>query len=158
MTKTLTIELPDDLSERLGTLAVTNDASLEELILQTIQLLATSMQSLQDEDAIVRANAAKTLGFIGTASAIPALGQALQDEDLVVRRAAADALRHIGTEPALTLLSQQSSETAVVAHDDTAADPISDLIGTLHLGSIDLAENHDLYLAEAFNQELHPGE
>lgn len=75
---------------------------------------------------------------MGTASAVPALGQALQDEDLVVRQAAVDALRHIGTEPALNLLSQQSSETSVVAHDDAAADPISALIGTLHLGTTDL--------------------
>lgn len=158
MSKTLTIQLPYDLSERLGTLAATNDVSLEELILQTIQLLANSMQSLQSEDATVRANAAKTLGFIGTASAIPALGQALQDEDLVVRRAAADALRHIGTEPALTLLSQQSSGTAAAPHDDAAVDPLSALIGTLHLGTTDLAENHDRYLAESLEQGLNPSE
>lgn len=34
MSKALTIVLPDDLSERLGTLAATSDASLEELILR----------------------------------------------------------------------------------------------------------------------------
>jgi len=158
MTKTLTIELPDDLSERLGTLAATSDASLEELILQTIQLLATSMQSLQDENPTVRAKAARTLGFMGTASAVPALGHALQDEDLVVRQAAVDALRHIGTESALAFLSQQSSETAVAAHDNAAADPLSTLIGTLHLGTTDLAEHHDLYLAESLEQELNSSE
>lgn len=157
MSKTLTIELPDDLSERLGTLAATSDASLEELILQTIQLLATSMQSLQDENPTVRVNAARTLGFMGIASAVPALGQALQDEDLVVRQAAANALRHIGTEPALALLNQPSSEPSA-AHDNAAADPLSALIGTLHLGTTDLAEHHDRYLAESLEQELNPGE
>jgi HEAT repeat protein len=158
MTKSLTIELPDDLTERLGTLSTTSDASLKELILQTIQLLATSIQSLQDEDPTVRANAARMLGFIGTESAVPALGQTLQDEDLVVRQAAVDALRHIGTESALALLSQQSSETPVAAHDDAVADPLSALIGTLHLGTTDLAEHHDRYLADSLEQELNPSE
>ena len=141
MTKTLTIELSESLSERLGALAATSNASLEELILQTIQRLATSMQSLQDEIPSVRANAARTLGFIGTETAVAALGQALHDRDLVVRQVAAEALRQISTEPALALLVQQSSETSLAPHGDTALIPLSDLIGTLHLGTTDLAES-----------------
>ena len=158
MTKTLTIELPDELTERLCILVATSDDSLEELILQTIQLLAASIQFLQNEDPTVRANAVRTLGFIGTELAIPALGQALQDEDLIVHQAAADALRHIGTEPALALLSQQSSETLPRPHVNAAVDPLSDLIGTLHLGTTDLAEDHDRYLTDALKQELNPSE
>lgn len=156
MTKSLTIELPDDLTERLGTLAATSDASLKELILQTIQLLAASMQSLQDENPTVRANAARTLGFMGTTSAVPALGQALQDEDLMVRQAAADALRHIGTEPALALLAQQPS--GQLSQNNAVVDSLSALIGTLNLGTTDLAEHHDRYLAESLEQELNPSE
>jgi len=156
MTKSLTIELPDDLTERLGILAATSDVSLEELILQTIQLLAASIQFLQNEDPTVRANAARTLGFIGTEAAVPALGQALQDEDLLVRQVAAEALQHIGTEPALALLAQQSPEQSF--QKNAAADPVSALIGTLHLGTTDLAEHHDRYLAESLEQELNPSE
>lgn len=101
------------------------------------------MQSLQDESPSVRANAARTLGFIGAETAVSALGQTLPDQNRVVRQAAAEALRQIGREPALDLLDQQSSESSLSPHDNVAFDPIGALIGTLHLRTTDLSENHD---------------
>ncbi|MEO1148195.1 MAG: HEAT repeat domain-containing protein [Cyanobacteria bacterium J06638_22] len=127
MTKDLTIELPENLSERLGALEATNDAFLKDLILQPMQLLATSMQSLQDESPDIRAKAARTLGFIGTEIAVSTLGQALHDRDLVVRQAAAEALRQIGTEPALSLLSQRSP--SYLAGESTTSVPCLDCKG-----------------------------
>lgn len=44
------------------------------------------------------------------------------------------------------------------SHEETAFDPITPLIGTLYLGTTDLAENHDLHLTEALEQELLIGE
>ena len=57
MTKTLTIELPDNLEERLDILANAVDDSLEKLIFQTLQTLVTSMQSLHDASSVVRVKA-----------------------------------------------------------------------------------------------------
>lgn len=157
MSKTLTIELPDNLSEQLRTLADSADESLEKLVLQTLQVLATSMQSLQEANPAIRANAAKTLWVIGAETAIPALGQALHDKDSSVRQCSAEALQLIGTESALALLAQQQSEQSLASCEDEAFDPITPLIGTLHLGPTDLAENHDHYLAEALERELTAG-
>jgi HEAT repeat protein len=155
MTKTLTIQLPDNLPERLGLPAGTADTSLEAVILQALQTLANSIQSLQDADPAVRANAAKTLGILGTATAIPALVQGLHDPDRNVRQAAIQALQQIGTEPALAALARELSPEAPT---HASVDPIAALIGTLHLGTTDLAENHDRYLTADLEQALNPGE
>ena len=157
MPKTLTIELPDNLEERLDILANAVDESLEKLILQTLQTLVTSMQSLHDASSVVRVKAATTLGLIGTEAAIPALAQALADDDIAVRQAAAEALRQIGTESALAVLGQEAPDS-VSSTPDLTFDPITPLIGALHLGTTDLAEDHDRYLTEALEQELHSGE
>ena len=158
MTKTLTIELPDNLSEQLRTLTDPAEESLEKLILQTLQSLANYLQSLQEANPAIRANAAKTLGVIGAETAIPALGQALHDKDSSVRQCAAEALQLIGTESALALLAQQQSEQSLASREAEAFDPITPLIGTLYIGTTDLAENHDYYLAEALERELTAGE
>ena len=41
---------------------------------------------------------------------------------------------------------------------DEENDPLLKLIGTLHLGTTDLGENHDYYLQQALIQELNPRE
>ncbi|MEM6349269.1 MAG: HEAT repeat domain-containing protein [Cyanobacteria bacterium P01_D01_bin.14] len=128
-------------------MANTTNGELERLIFQTLQLLVSALQAIEDEAPTTRANAAKTLGLIGTETAIPALGQALEDDTPVVRQAAAEALKKIGTPSALGALqakypvSQPDSPTS-----DTDFDPITPLIGTLNLQTTDLAENHDHYL------------
>jgi hypothetical protein len=38
-----------------------------------------------------------------------------------------------------------------------SVDPIAALIGTLHLGTTDLAKNHDRYLTADLERELNPG-
>ncbi|NER51449.1 MAG: NTPase (NACHT family), partial [Symploca sp. SIO1A3] len=64
-------------------------------------------QALQDEDDIVRWDAAQALRKIGgTETAISALIQALQDEHYSVRSSAAKPLDKIGTETAILALTQ----------------------------------------------------
>lgn len=150
MTKTLTIELPDNLSEPLGAIA---DTALAEFVLQTLQLLASTTQSLQDANPLERAKAATILGLVGTDTAIPSLAQALDDEAPAVREAATSALQKIGTQPALALLKQTEAAASSIT-----VDPLASLIGTLHLGTTDLAENHDHHIAEALEQELQVSE
>jgi HEAT repeat protein len=155
MTKTLTIQLPDNLPERLGLPASAADTSLEAVILQALQTLANSIQCLQDVNPAVRAKAAQTLGILGNATVIPALVQGLYDPDRNVRQAAIQALQQIGTESALAALAQElSPETSA----QPPVDPIASLIGTLHLGTTDLAENHDRYLTADLERELTSGE
>ena len=158
MTKTLTINLPENLEEQLGNLTNATDDSLEKLILQTLQTLANSIQSLHDANTDVRVKAATTLGLMGAETAIPALTQALEDNDITVRQAAAKALRQIGTESALKVLEQKLSTESSSSAQDSNFDPITPLIGTLHLETTDLAENHDRYLSEALELELNSGE
>ncbi|ELS03531.1 HEAT repeat protein [Xenococcus sp. PCC 7305] len=153
MTKILTINLPDNLEEQLGVLSNSIDNSLEELIIQTLQSLANSIQSLHDTDPDIRKKAATKLGLMNTETAIPALIQALDDNDIDVRQAAAKALQQIGTETALKALQREPE----LSHD-FIFDPITPLIGTLHLETTDLSENHDHYLSEALEQELNSGE
>ncbi len=147
MTTKLTINLPENLEEQLGILTDASDNSLEKLIFQTLETLTTSVQSLNDVNSDVKVQAATTLGIIGNEAAIPALTQALQDNDISVQQAAEKALHQIGTESALKVLEQEFS-TELSAQDSTF-DPITPLIGTLHLETTDLAEKHDHYLSEA---------
>jgi HEAT repeats len=155
MTKTLTIQLPDNLPERLGLPASGADASLEAVILQTLQTLANSIQRLQDPHPAIRVTAAQTLGILGTATVVPVLAQVLHDPNLSVRQAAIQALQQIGTQSALATLARELP-TEASAH--APVDLIAALIGTLHLGTTDLAENHDRYLTADLELELNPGE
>ncbi len=43
-------------------------------------------------------------------------------------------------------------------HSNPETDQLLSLIGTLELGTTDLAENHDQYIGEALHQELHNAE
>ncbi len=72
-----------------------------------------------------------------------------------MRQAAIQALQQIGTESALAALHQ---ERQAASPQPPAFDPIAALIGTLHLGTTDLAENHDRYLTADLELELNPGE
>jgi HEAT repeats len=144
MTKTLTIQLPDNLQERLGLPASGADASLEAVILQTLQTLANSIQRLQDPHPTIRVKAAQTLGILGSATVVPALAQMLHDPDLSVRQAAIQALQQIDPKSALATLARELPSEA--SAQPPVFDPIATLIGTLHLGTPDLAENHDRYL------------
>jgi HEAT repeat protein len=155
MTKILTIQLPDNLQERLGLPAGAADTTLETVILQTLQTLANSIQRLQDPHPAIRVTAVQTLGILGTSMVVPALVQTLHDPDRNVRQAVIQALQQIGTESALSALAQElSPETSA----QPPVDPIAALIGTLHLGTTDLAENHDHYLTTNLERELNPGE
>jgi HEAT repeat protein len=153
MTRTLTIELPDDLEKRLAVQASTLNVPLEHLLLQTLGAISTLIQSLQDASPEIREDAAEALGAIGAETAVPLLSQLLQDETLEVRQAAAAALRKIGTDAALEAISTESS-LSPLSDQSTEYDPITPLIGTLRLGTTDLAENHDFYIGEALAQEL----
>ena len=154
MTKTLTIEVPDNLQERLGIPASAADGSLETVILQTLQTLAHSIQCLQDPTPAVRIKATQTLSLLGSETVIPALTDRLRDENLSVRQAAIEALQQMGTESALEALAHARP----TAPPTLIVDPIVALIGTLHLGTTDLAENHDRYLTADLERELTPGE
>ncbi|NEO88089.1 MAG: hypothetical protein F6J87_28110 [Spirulina sp. SIO3F2] len=59
------------------------------------------------------------------------------------------------------LLRQEKDISAGVLPQESSSsddDLLASLIGTLHLGTTDLAENHDHYLAEAMELELNSGE
>lgn len=130
MAKTLTIELPDNLSEPLGAMA---DAALTDFVLQTLQLLVNTTQSLQDANPLERAKAVTILGLVGTDTAIPNLAKALGDEAPAVRKAATSALQKIGTQSAIALLEKTEAAASPVT-----ADPLTSLIGTLHLGTTEV--------------------
>jgi predicted transcriptional regulator len=155
MTKTLTIELPDDLEQQLALQANALNQPLEHLLVQSLSAIATLIQALQDTNPEIRKDAAEALGIIGTETAIPLLAQLLHDETLQVRQAATTALRKIGTESALAAISTEQSSSAESAYS-TEYDPITPLIGTLHLDTTDLAENHDRYIGETLAQKLNP--
>jgi hypothetical protein len=60
---------------------------------------------------------------------------------------------HINVDPKICsgpVINQYLQTTKTT--DET--DPILSLIGTLHLGTTDLGENHDQYIGEALYQEL----
>jgi predicted transcriptional regulator len=153
MTRTLTIELPDDLEQQLSIQANTLNEPLERLLLQTLSAIATLIQSLQDTNPEIRKGAAEALGMIGTEMAVPLLVQLLPDESLQVRQAATDALKKIGTASALAAIATEQTSLAE-SNYATEHDPITPLIGTLHLGTTDLAVNHDRYIGEVLAQEL----
>jgi len=54
------------------------------------------IEALKDENKYVRINAARALGKIGDAMAVPALNEAIKDENKYVRINAAKALGKIG--------------------------------------------------------------
>lgn len=155
MTRALTIELPDDLEQLLATQANVLNEPLERLLLQTLSAIATLIQALQDANPEIREDAAEALGAIGSETTVPLLAQLLHDENLHVRKAAADALRKIGTSAALEAIATEQFSLKE-PHHSTEYDPITPLIGTLHLGTTDLATNHDRYISEALEQELNP--
>lgn len=154
MPRTLTIQLPDSLEQQLSLFPDADSSPLEDIVLQTLHSVAQLMRSLQDHDPNVRIQAVKTLGTIGLASAIPALSQALEDKHGGVRQAAADALQTIGTESALIVLANKQFQTTQGSDaPSTVDDSLSALIGTLHLGTTDLAENHDGRLQLIYHHE-----
>jgi HEAT repeat protein len=55
------------------------------------------MAALKDEDFKVRKSAARALGQIGDAKAIPALKEAMNDPDYTVTKYAEDALDRLST-------------------------------------------------------------
>lgn len=158
MSKTVTIELPDDLAQQLGVDDSSGEGSLQKIVLHTLTVLAELMRSLQSDDPTVRAHAAKALGDMGAETAVLALCGALKDNDLAVQRITAEALQKIGTEEALEVLAQHSSVRFDEAIHTFVFDPLSALVGTLQSDVTDLGENHDHYLAEELDRELHFGD
>jgi HEAT repeat protein len=151
MSKTFTIELPDDIAQQLGVATNAVEAPLQKLILDTLNTLSELRRSLQNDNLLVRASAVKKLGELGIEAAIPDLAQALKDRDHIVKAAAVDALRKIGTEDALSIIGQNQHTNR---QNSTNVPSLMSLAGTLKIGTIDLGENHDRYTAEDLEQEL----
>ena len=158
MTKMVTIELPDDLAQQLGISGNGGEGSLQKLVLHTLNTLAELMRSLQSDNPTVRAHATKELGDMGAETAISALCRALKDNDLAVQRITMEALQKIGTEEALEALAQHPSVRFDEATSIFIFDPLSALVGTLQSDVTDLGKNHDRYLAEELERELHLGD
>jgi HEAT repeat protein len=84
-------------------------AAYKELTEKISKNDAVLIDSLEDKDAVIRANAARALGFIGDPQAISALTKALKDPERNVRRAAVYGLGEIqeakgsGAVPALVM-------------------------------------------------------
>lgn len=155
MSKTVTIELPDDLAQQLGVSGNGGEGSLQKTVLHTLTMLAELMRSLQSDNPTVRAQAAKGLGDMGAETAVSALCRALKDNDLAVQKNTVEALQKIGTKEALGALAQYPSVRFDEATSTFVFDPLSALVGTLQSDVADLAENHDHYLAEELERELH---
>lgn len=155
MTKTVTIELPDDLAQQLGVSGDGGEGSLQKIVLHTLTTLAGLIRSLQSDTPTVRAHAAKALGDMGSEIAVSALCRALRDSDLAVQKITVEALQKIGTEEALEALAQHPSVRFDEAIPTFVFDPLSALVGTLESDATDLGENHDRHLAEELERELH---
>lgn len=157
MVKTVTIELPDSVVQKLGDVQHLSassravESSLQTLIKNTLDLLSELTQRLQGQDETLRAEAASKLGDLKLEAAIPALSQALSDNSNLVKDAAEHALKTIGTQEALSALDQAKDAQLNTTSD---FDSLAALVGTLDLGTTDLGENHDKYIAEALEQEL----
>ena len=158
MSKTVTIELPDDLVQQLGVSDSSEEDSLQKIVLHTLTVLAKLMRSLQSNNPTVRAQAAKESGDMGAETAIIKLAEALTDPDLLVQHSAATALRSIGTTEAMTMLRKQDSMSVESSITELDYEPLLALAGTLKIGITDLGENHDDYIAEVLEAELHPDE
>ena len=154
MSKTVTIELSDDLAQQLGAFDDGGESSLQKTVLHTLHVLAGLMRSLQDDDPAVRAQAVKGLGGMGAETAIAKLAEALADPDLMVQHSAAIALRSIGTIEAVTMLNRQEPMSVEGSITELDYEPLLALAGTLKLGTTDLGENHDRYIAEVLEAEL----
>ena len=156
MSQTLTIELPDDIMQQAEASANAMPIPLQKLMADVLVAFLGSLQSLQNADPDIRTKAIAEIGNLKTEATIPILKEALQDEDLTVQKTAATALQNIGTEQALNVLRQSS-----YAQDDPLSadfDALLDLAGTLDIGTTDLGDNHDRYIAEVLERELLPDE
>jgi hypothetical protein len=60
----------------------------------------------------------------------------------------------LAQETALTNSREAKAEERNNVQEGERPDPIAALIGTLNLGTMDLSENHDDYLAKALEKEL----
>jgi HEAT repeat protein len=91
-----------------GSYGVRNEAvsALVSLALRQPETGRALMEALGDADPNIRMNAAKALGRIGDAAAVPGLiGRAGSDDDMYVRMASAEALGLIGDRRAVEALS-----------------------------------------------------
>ena len=158
MSKTVTIELSDDLVQQLGVSDSSGEDALQRIVLHTLTVLAKLMRSLQSNNPTVLAQAAKELGNMGAETAIAKIAEALTDPDLLVQHNAATALRSIGTTEAMTMLRKQDSMSVESSITELDYEPLLALAGTLKIGITDLGENHDDYIAEVIEAELHPDE
>lgn len=148
MSNVVTVELPDDLARQLRVAEDGVADSLQKLVLNTLSNLAELMQSLQSDDSTIRSQAAKALGEMGAESAAISLAEALRDKDAFVRYSAAVALQNIGTVKALKLLREEDAVSRDNLIPDPDYAPLLALAGALDIGTTDLGENHDFYIAE----------
>lgn len=155
MSQTVTIELPDDAVQKLGVPADALEAPIQKLVLDMLNILDELVRSLQHSKASIRIQSAKTLGNMKIEAAVPALRQALKDNDLMVQESAVEALKKIKTADALQAISQHPFVRLDKTTSKFIFDPLSALAGTLESNVNDLSENHDLYLAEDLERELH---
>jgi hypothetical protein len=91
---------PSAIKTLVSALADTRESARWHLSMQSLEYLGEKavpalITGLSDDDAMLRANAAELLGWIGSATAVPALELALTDADQAVREAAAWALGEI---------------------------------------------------------------
>ncbi len=91
---------PDAIQTLVRALGGTEMTSRQHMAMQALESLGEKavpalITALSDDSSMLRGNAAEMLGWIGSASARPALEHALADEDLAVRLSAAWALSEI---------------------------------------------------------------
>lgn len=83
------------------------------------------------------------------------------DEQLLDRVQAIATSRHRTIQELLLELLQSLDGADIgktISSEQPEYDPITPLIGSLHLDTHDLAENHDRYIGQALHQEMRGGE
>ncbi|MHB9074225.1 MAG: HEAT repeat domain-containing protein [Desulfobaccales bacterium] len=109
-------------------------------------------QALQDQNWLVRRNAAEALGKIGSPEAVPILTKALQDSDEPERWQAAEALAKIGSPEAVSAAIQALQDPEW--HVKMRAAEALGRIGTLDIlkqliqtPDVDFSDRYSFYLA-----------
>lgn len=141
MSETLIIELPDSVAQQLKSFADSGNIPLSELIAETLCMFADMAESIHTEDTSTQAQVIQKLRE--RVANITQLSQLEAANTLDVDQP--------NTEKRSGLQKPDSG-----LEDDY--DALLALAGTLELGTTDLGENHDQYIAETLERELIPDE
>ncbi|MEL6552630.1 MAG: hypothetical protein AAFQ63_04095 [Cyanobacteria bacterium J06621_11] len=141
MSETLTIELPDSVAQQLKLFADSGNIPLSELIAETLCMFADMAESLQTEDASTQAQLMQKLK------------ERVVNTTQLSRAEAVNTLNVDQPDIEQRSVGQKTDSILDAGHDALLA-----LAGTLELGTTDLGENHDKYIAEALERELIPDE